>query len=99
MPMPRGWLASVSSTNNRIRTKIRICQAKFIEGTLLFHLPLERNTLPRQFVEWFSDDQESRNKPPIVISEANEALELFDVYRGWPRSDSLDLVRVNFDAI
>ena len=41
---------------------------QFIEGTFLFHLPLERYTLPRQFVERFCDDRESRNKPPIVMA-------------------------------
>ena len=35
----------------------------------------------------------------MVISKTNEALELFAVYWGWPRSDSLDLLRVSFDDI
>ena len=71
---------------------------QFIEGTFLFHLPLKKNTLTRQFVEGFCNDRESRNKLPIVTCKTNEALELFDVYRDWPRSESLDLVRVSFDA-
>ena len=40
---------------------------QFLEGTFLFHLPQERYILPRQFVEWFCDDRESRNEPPIVM--------------------------------
>ena len=50
---------------------LHLCQVRIIcMGTKIriWHLPLEKNTLPRQFVEWFCDDRESRNKPPIVMA-------------------------------
>ena len=40
-----------------------------------------------------------QKKTAYSNGKTNEALELFDVYWGWPSSDSLDLVRVSFDAI
>ena len=52
---------------------LHLCQVRIIcMGTKIriWHLPLEKNTLPRQFVEWFCDDRESRNKPLIVIARA-----------------------------
>ena len=52
---------------------LHLCQVRIIcMGTKIriWHLLLEKNTLPRQFVEGFCDDRESRNKPLIVIARA-----------------------------
>ena len=51
-----------------VAIEIKRRQCPGVGWHLLSRTNKERYTFPRQFVEWFCDDRESRNKPPIVMA-------------------------------
>ena len=67
---------------------------QFRKGRSLLLLPGERHIFPAQLIERFSNAREPTGKPPVIASEANNTLKLFDIQWHVPSFDSFNLLRI-----
>jgi hypothetical protein len=60
--------------------------------------PTEDHTLLEQVVQRASYDSKMLNKFSVISNETEETTELLDICRLWPRTNGVQLRRINVDS-